>query len=131
MKRDGADGACAPAHDRHDHDAVAAVFKALSDPARLTIVHALADGELRVTDLVERVGLAQSTTSAHLGVLREAGLVAPRAQGRATYYRLTTSALIVLVNRAEELLDDGLHAVVHTHDGDADSHARLTSGAVN
>ncbi|GMA30230.1 hypothetical protein GCM10025875_02220 [Litorihabitans aurantiacus] len=119
MIRDGADGACAPADDRHDHAAVAAVFRALADPARLTIVHALADGELRVTDLVTRVGLAQSTTSAHLAVLRESGLVSPRAQGRATFYRLTTSALLALVDRAEELLDDGLHAVVHTHEGGA------------
>ncbi|MFV0251981.1 MAG: ArsR/SmtB family transcription factor [Beutenbergiaceae bacterium] len=111
--RDGADGACEPS--RHDHEAVAAVFKALADPARLQIVHSLADGELRVVDLVSQVGLAQSTTSAHLAVLREAGLVAPRAVGRSTYYSLTTSSLGALVHRAEELLDEGLHAVVHTH----------------
>lgn len=115
MRRDGADGDCAPVSDRHDHDAVAATFRALCDPGRLVIVHALADGELRVTDLVQRVGLAQSTTSAHLAVLREAGLVAPRAAGRATYYRLTTPALLSLLDRAEELLDEGLHAVVHSH----------------
>lgn len=111
--RDGPDGACEP--NRHDHDAVAAVFKALSDPARLQMVHALAEGELRVVDLVAEVGLAQSTTSAHLAVLREAGLVAPRAVGRSTFYSLTTSSLGVLVQRAEELLDEGLHAVVHSH----------------
>lgn len=92
------------------------MFKALADPARLQIVHSLADGERRVVELVAEVGLAQSTTSAHLAVLREAGLVAPRAVGRSTYYSLTTSSLGVLVQRAEELLDEGLHAVVHTHD---------------
>lgn len=116
MNRDGADGACVP--DRHDHAAVAAVFKALADPARLQIVHALADGERRVVDLVAAVGLAQSTTSAHLAVLREAGLVSPRAVGRSTFYSLTTESLGALVQRAEELLDAGLHAVVHTHDGE-------------
>lgn len=129
MTRAGADGHCAPASDRHDHAAVAAVFRALADPARLTIVHSLGDGELRVTDLVARVGLAQSTTSAHLGVLRESGLVVPRAEGRATFYRLTTAALIALVHRAEELLDDGLHAVVHTHDSEARDALTTSAGA--
>ncbi|MFV0427769.1 MAG: ArsR/SmtB family transcription factor [Beutenbergiaceae bacterium] len=114
MARDGADGGCEP--NRHDHEAVAAVFRALADPARLQIVHSLADGERRVVELVAEVGLAQSTTSAHLAVLRESGLVAPRAVGRSTYYSLTTSSLGMLVQRAEELLDEGLHAVVHSHD---------------
>lgn len=114
MIRDGADGTCVTTT-RHDHEAVAAVFRALADPARLQIVHSLADGERRVVDLVTEVGLAQSTTSAHLAVLREAGLVAPRAAGRSTYYSLTTDSLGALVQRAEELLDEGLHAVVHSH----------------
>lgn len=111
--RDGADGSCAVT--KHDHEAVAAVFRALAEPTRLQIVHALSDGERRVVDLVAEVGLAQSTTSAHLAVLREAGLVAPRAVGRSTYYSLTTTSLGALLQRAEELLDEGLHAVVHSH----------------
>ena len=92
------------------------MFKALSDPARLQIVHSLADGERRVGDLVTDVGLAQSTTSAHLAVLREAGLIAPRAVGRSTYYSLTTDSLGALLQRAEELLTDGLDTVVHSHE---------------
>lgn len=102
----------------HDHEAVAAVFKALADPARLQIVHSLADGERRVGDLVTDVGLAQSTTSAHLAVLREAGLIAPRAVGRSTYYSLTTDSLGALLQRAEELLTDGLDTVVHSHEAE-------------
>lgn len=113
MNAPGIGASCASP--RHDHEAVAAVFRALAEPARLQIVHALSDGERRVVDLVTEVGLAQSTTSAHLAVLREAGLVAPRAQGRSTYYSLTTTSLVALVQRAEELLDEGLHAVVHQH----------------
>ncbi len=124
--RDGADGACLSG--RHDHEAVAAVFKALAEPARLQIVHALSDGERRVVDLVAEVGLAQSTTSAHLAVLREAGLVAPRAVGRSTFYSLTTSSLVALVQHAEELLDEGLHAVVHSHEGEGVTAALPTAG---
>ncbi|WP_241680816.1 ArsR/SmtB family transcription factor [Pseudactinotalea suaedae] len=111
--RDGADSRCITT--RHDHEAVAAVFRALAEPARLQIVHALSDGERRVVDLVAQVGLAQSTTSAHLAVLKEAGLVTPRAVGRSTYYSLTTTSLGALLQRAEELLDEGLLAVVHSH----------------
>ncbi|WP_454293619.1 ArsR/SmtB family transcription factor [Salana multivorans] len=109
-------------HSRHDHAAVAAVFRALSDPARLTLLHCLADGEARVTDLTACVALAQSTTSAHLAVLREAGLVAARAEGPATYYRLTTRATLALLTRAEELLAEGLGVVVHDHDDDVPTH---------
>lgn len=106
----------------HDHAAVAAVFRALADPARLTLLHCLADGEARVVDLTACVGLAQSTTSAHLAVLRDAGLVAARAEGRATLYRLTTRATLALLVRAEELLDEGLGVVVHDHTEDAGAH---------
>lgn len=104
------------AHPQHDHDAVAAVFRALAEPHRLQMVHSLAAGESRVTDLVDEIGLAQSTISVHLGVLRSAGLVDVRTQGRASYYALTTSALVDLVHHAEELLDQGLAVVVHEHE---------------
>lgn len=112
-QRTAPDPGCEPG--RHDHEAVAAVFKALAEPARLQIVHVLAEGERRVVELVAALGLAQSTTSAHLAVLRDAGLVTPRSVGRSTYYSLTTSSLGALLHRAEELLDEGLHQVVHDH----------------
>lgn len=105
-------------HPRHDHDALAAVFRALAEPARLQIVHSLSGGEQRVTDLTGKLGLAQSTTSAHLATLRGCGLVNVRSQGRASYYSLATPALVALVHHAEELIDHGLHVVVHDH-GDA------------
>lgn len=101
----------------HDHEAVAAVFRALAEPARLRIVHALTSGEQRVRDLVGTLELAQSTVSAHVAVLREAGLVTSRAAGRSTYYALATAALPALVERAEDLLHEGLSAVVHDHPG--------------
>lgn len=104
-------------HPRHDHDAVVAVFRALAEPARLQIVHSLTGGERRVTDLVEDLGLAQSTTSAHLATLRGCGLVNVRSQGRSSYYSLTTPALVALVHRAEELIAEGLHVVAHDHRG--------------
>lgn len=111
------------AHPEHDHDALAAVFRALAEPARLQIVHRLEAGEQRVTDLAAAIGLAQSTTSAHLATLRAAGLVAARSEGRSSYYSLTTPALVALVQHAEHLLDHGLHVVVHAHDDAAHDYA--------
>ena len=123
-------------HPWHDHDAVAAVFRALSEPARLQIVHSLSAGERRVRDLVAELGLAQSTTSAHLGTLRACGLVEARSQGRSSYYSLTTPALVTLVHNAEELLAHGLHVVVHEHaaqdaEGGADDDATPTPGGTS
>lgn len=65
-----------------------AVFKALGSPARLTIVRTLIPGERCVCDLVEACGLGWSTTSKHLDVLREAGVVSSEKRAQKIYYRL-------------------------------------------
>jgi len=64
------------------------VFKALGSPARLALVRALAGGERCVCELVEVAGLGWSTTSKHLDVLREAGVVASEKRGQKIFYRL-------------------------------------------
>lgn len=92
-----------------DHQATATyadLFDALSDPARLAILQHLATGEHRVRDLVEHLGLAQSTVSAHLACLRECGLVSSRAEGRSTIHALAAPApLAGLLQATEDLLD--------------------------
>lgn len=65
-----------------------AVFKALGHPARLTLVRTLQAGERCVCDLVQAVGLGWSTTSRHLEVLREAGVVGSERRGQQVFYRL-------------------------------------------
>ena len=82
----------------------AALFRSLGDPTRLAIVRRLALGPARVTDLVEAVGLAQSTVSKHLACLRECGLVASDPVGRASLFRLTQPALVELLGCAETVL---------------------------
>jgi ArsR family transcriptional regulator len=64
------------------------VFKALGSPGRLTLVRTLLDGERCVCDLVHAVGLGWSTTSRHLEVLREAGVVSSDKRGQKIFYRL-------------------------------------------
>ncbi|MGE3297400.1 MAG: ArsR/SmtB family transcription factor [Porticoccaceae bacterium] len=67
----------------------ATLFKALSEPARLRIVHLLRQrGELCVCDLVDALELPQSAVSRHLAYLRHHGLVAARRQGTWMYYQL-------------------------------------------
>jgi ArsR family transcriptional regulator len=65
-----------------------AVFKALGSPARLAIARTLIDGERCVCDLVEACGLGWSTTSKHLDVLREAGVVSSEKRAQKIFYRL-------------------------------------------
>uniref|UniRef100_A1UQ11 Transcriptional regulator, ArsR family n=1 Tax=Mycobacterium sp. (strain KMS) TaxID=189918 RepID=A1UQ11_MYCSK len=85
-------------------DAAVALFHSLSDPARLAIVRRLADGEARVVDLIGELGLAQSTVSAHVGCLRDCGLVIGRPEGRQVFYSLARPELMDLLASAEKLL---------------------------
>jgi ArsR family transcriptional regulator len=78
------------------------VFKALGNPARLTLVRTLMDGECCVCDLVHAVGLGWSTTSRHLDVLREAGVVASDKRGQKIFYRLELACVAHFV----DCLDD-------------------------
>jgi|UniRef100_UPI0040487F06 ArsR family transcriptional regulator, arsenate/arsenite/antimonite-responsive transcriptional repressor len=69
------------------------LLKALADPVRLQVVQALAGGERCVCDLTGDLELAQSKLSFHLKVMREAGLIEARVEGRWIYYRLRREAL--------------------------------------
>lgn len=63
-----------------------ALFRVLGEPSRLALLGHLLLGEHRVGELVDHLGLAQSTVSQHLTLLRQAGLVAVRVEGRASVY---------------------------------------------
>lgn len=78
---------------RLDPDRAAQLFQALSDPTRLAILERLRTGERCVCELQDILDAAQSRLSFHLRVLREAGLVSDRREGRWSYYTLETSAL--------------------------------------
>jgi ArsR family transcriptional regulator, arsenate/arsenite/antimonite-responsive transcriptional repressor len=71
----------------------ARLFHALSDDTRVEILDLLQQGELCVCDLQASIGAAQSRLSFHLKVLKEAGLVADRRQGRWAYYRIVPEGI--------------------------------------
>jgi ArsR family transcriptional regulator len=76
-----------------DAERAVALFHALSDATRLAIVEMLRGGERCVCELQDELDAAQSRLSFHLRVLKEAGLVADRRDGRWSYYRLVPHAL--------------------------------------
>lgn len=81
-----------------DADLLASWFGVLSDPTRLRLLSLIsATGEAcAACDLVEPLGVSQPTVSHHLKVLREAGFVESRKDGRWVYYSPVSSRLDVL-----------------------------------
>ena len=71
---------------------VLTVTKALADGQRVRILMLLQAGELCVCQIVEVLGLANSTVSKHLSLLSAAGLVDLRKDGRWAYYRIAAGA---------------------------------------
>src|SRR5215203_4114439 len=69
---------------------VADAFQALSDETRLAVLEMLRDGERCVCDLQAALDAAQSRLSFHLKVLKDAGLVTDRKEGRWVHYSLNS-----------------------------------------
>lgn len=82
-------------------DKAARLFHALSDDIRLRILEQLRDGEQCVCDLTEAFKTGQSRLSFHLKVLKDAGLVTDRPEGRWMYYSLNSTA----IQELEEVID--------------------------
>ena len=61
---------------------LASLLHSLSDSTRLAIIRKLTENEARVADLVDELGLAQSTVSAHIACLKDCRLVEGRIEGR-------------------------------------------------
>jgi ArsR family transcriptional regulator len=76
-----------------DATRAAPLFQALSDPTRLAILEMLRSGERCVCELQDALDAAQSRLSFHLKVLKDAGLVRDRKEGRWSYYTLVPEAL--------------------------------------
>jgi ArsR family transcriptional regulator len=78
----------------------AALFKLLSHPSRLAILHLLRDGEECVCHMEAALGLRQAYISQQLMVLRQAGLVTDRRDGWNVFYRVTKPEVFALLDAA-------------------------------
>jgi DNA-binding transcriptional ArsR family regulator len=75
---------------------IAERFKALAEPARLHILHALRSGEKTVSQLLEATGLGQANASKHLQLLHGLGFVERRKDGLYVHYRLADDSVFEL-----------------------------------
>lgn len=80
------------------------LFRALADPTRRALFERLCrDGEKTVGDLTARAGVSQPVVSKHLVVLKQAGLVRDRHEGRHTHYSAQLRALAPLIDWTSQM----------------------------
>ncbi|MDD1750554.1 MAG: metalloregulator ArsR/SmtB family transcription factor [Methanothrix sp.] len=87
------------------------IFKAMADPCRLKILSLLRNGELCACEIMIGVDRPQSSTSHHLSILRDAGLIKERKDGRWSRYRLSEGAVIEILNLAKLMMDSKVKEV--------------------
>ena len=83
---------------RRSADSACRLMKVLSNPDRLLLLCQLSQGEKRVGELEELVGISQPTLSQQLGVLREEGLVNTRRDGKNIYYEIASPQAMAVMN---------------------------------
>ena len=84
------------------------VFKALADPTRRQVLQLLKEHPMSAGEIAEHVAVAKPTLSAHLALLREAGLVSSQKKGTTITYWLNASVLEEVLTNLADALDLGL-----------------------
>ena len=83
-------------------------YTVFADPTRIKLLYCLLDGEKRVGDIAEAVGISQSATSHQLRFLKEKGVVGNRREGQSIYYRLIDDHIVlILAMGLEHVLEPG------------------------
>lgn len=81
----------------------AKIFKALGDDVRLSIVLFLKDGERCACEIPKAVGRAQPTVSQHLRILRDAGVLKSRRDGKKIMYRVCCPEILKLIEYSSSM----------------------------
>jgi ArsR family transcriptional regulator len=84
----------------------AEICKTISNPNRQAILDNLRDGEMSVTELVNRTGISQANLSQHLSILRSKGVVNTRRDGNNIYYSISNAKIIQAYDLLTEVLQD-------------------------
>ncbi|CAN5547933.1 metalloregulator ArsR/SmtB family transcription factor [soil metagenome] len=87
-------------------EVLSAFFQGLADPTRVRILELLAARPLTVTELTDRLGLAQGRVSSHLSCLRWCGYVEARVEGRYNRYRLVDDRVREIMRLGEATVRD-------------------------
>lgn len=88
--------------DNNRLETAASMLKAIAHPMRIAILKYLEGGKrLTVTEIHELLGIEQSTTSHHLGILRDKGVLCSRREGKNTFYYLKFEILSQIVDCLE------------------------------
>jgi len=107
-----------------DTDPVDAVLRALADPTRRTVLRLVRAGELSAGEIAAHFPVTQQAVSQHLGVLKQAGLLAERREGTRRHYRLHPEALVPVRELVEELWPQALRRLKAAVEAD---HPRSTT----
>ncbi|MEN8119681.1 MAG: metalloregulator ArsR/SmtB family transcription factor [Bacteroidota bacterium] len=87
-------------------EAAANMLKAIAHPMRIAILSFLEEGtSLTVTEIHERLGIEQSTTSHHLGILKDKGVLVSKRAGKNTFYSLKHTTLSHIVDCVSKCTD--------------------------
>ena len=87
-------------------EAAANMLRAIAHPMRIAILNYLDnDVSLTVTEIHERLGIEQSTTSHHLGILKDKGVLLSKRVGKNTFYSLKHNSLSHIVNCVSKCTD--------------------------
>lgn len=84
------------------------LFKAIAHPSRIQILECLSAGERCVCEIIDELGLEQSNVSQHLAILRRENLIESRKQGLQVMYRIKHLEILVLLQKAQEIISDEL-----------------------
>ncbi|MBM6754524.1 winged helix-turn-helix transcriptional regulator [Lactobacillus alvi] len=82
-------------------DRVVTFFKAFGDRTRYLIVTILAHGPLTVNELADRLGTSQPAMSHQLMILRQAGIVVGKRDGRYIHYQLTDDHVLTILRQVQ------------------------------
>ena len=102
-----------PPEARRQAELLAKYFRGLTDVTRLRILDLLIrEGELNVSELVERLDQPQGRVSSHLACLRDCGYVSARREGKFVYYRVADQRVPLLLALARDMLADHAEAII-------------------
>jgi DNA-binding transcriptional ArsR family regulator len=99
--------------------AIADFLRTLAQPARLSILFSIGEGEACVCHLEALLGLRQAYISQHLMELRKEGLLNTRRDGRYIFYRLRDTAILQLIREASQILGIADDSLDHLIQGEA------------